>query len=203
MIPRGHVQTVKLFAFRFYPLWKIKDGGLTDWGNIPNKTSEFTKLKLSIVAAAGWSVPQIQAKAVQLGAEIIFVDYLGLIKSEGSGRYEKITNISVDLHTMAQSRKITTIALSQLNREGMGEPDMTHLRESGQLEQDADIILLLHSMGEKERFDRKLIIAKNKEGRTGALRFSFDGAHQKFMEIDTRYDSLKGGLYDGSSDTHS
>lgn len=170
------------------PLSVIKIGNIQDWGDIPERVGEFTSLDFHVVEAAGWTVPQIQAKAVQLGAEIIFVDYLGLVQTQGKGRYEKVTEISVDLHTMAQTRKITIIALCQLNREGKGEPIMEHLRESGQIEQDADVVLLLHNLGENEKFDRKLIIAKNKEGKTGAVRFAFDGQYQKFKAIEAGYE---------------
>lgn len=116
---------------------------------------------------------------------------MGLIRSEGSGRYEKMTNISIDLHTMAQQSGITVFALSQLNREGRGEPSMENLRESGQIEQDADIILLLHEPeqrpGEEDPTQRKIIIAKNKDGETGSVSLRFEGEFQRFTEIETRY----------------
>ena len=71
---------------------------------------------------------------------------------------KKVTNISVDLHTMAQSLGITVIALSQLNRDGKDKPTMEDLRDSGQVEQDADAILLLHNIGENN--DYHVIVAK-------------------------------------------
>ena len=130
-----------------------------------------------------------EAAAAGERADVIFIDYLSLIKSEGKGLYERVTNISMDLHTMAQQSKITVVALSQLNREGKGEPDMTSLRESGQIEQDADVILLLHETDrEQQNSDRKLIIAKNKEGSTGYITLSFTGEFQRFCEYETRYE---------------
>ena len=168
------------------PLGAIKAGEF-DTSRVYNTRGEFENLKLHVVGAAGWTVGQMQAKAVQLKADVVFVDYLGLVDAEGASRYEKMTNISIALHVMAQTRKMAVIALSQLNREGKGEPDMSHLRESGQIEQDADVILLLHDVGEQEQFARKLTIAKNKEGRTGALRYAFDGGKQRFSEYEVRY----------------
>lgn len=169
---------------------KTQDG--LDFGRLAQAGKMFDGMDFHTVEAAGWTVAQIKAKAIQLGAEIIFVDYMGLIKSEGSGRYEKITNISVDLHTLAQQSNIAVIALSQLNREGKGEPDMTHLRESGQIEQDADVILLLHAPEGLEANDgpiqeRVIIIAKNKEGETGRVKLAFNGSIQRFGELETRY----------------
>ena len=113
---------------------------------------------------------------------------MGLISAEGSGRYEKMTNISIDLHTMAQQSNITVVALSQLNREGKGEPGMEALRESGQIEQDADIIMLLHVPDDDYPDERELIIAKNKEGKTGMIKLIFNGEIQKFAELETRYE---------------
>jgi len=178
-------------SYTMTPLSQIKSQAVQDWGKIARAADIFSKLQLSVVDAAGWTVAQIRAKAAQLKAEIIIIDYLSLIKSQGKSLYERVTNISVDLHTMAQQSKLTVIALSQLNREGKGQPDMTHLRESGQIEQDADVILLLHNPSEGKEDDsnnqRLLIIAKNKEGRTGAIKLDFRGDVQRFYVQEMRY----------------
>lgn len=146
----------------------------------------FKNLKLEVVSAAGWTAEQIKSKAVQAQAEIIFVDYLTLMKSSGKTPYERATQISMDLHTLAQQMGITVIALAQLNRAGKGAPDMTSLKESGQIEQDADAILLIH-WPEQEDSTRELIIAKNKEGQTGKTTIAFDGRRQTFYEWDDRH----------------
>lgn len=170
------------------PFSEIKEATISNWVKVAGAADPFGNLKFSVVSAAGWTVAQIRAKAVQLGAEVVFVDYLSLIKSEGKSLYERVTNISMDLHIFAQQSKITVIALSQLNRAGDGEPNMINLRESGQIEQDADVILLLHDLKNCERnSDRKLIIAKNKEGSTGAVTLGFCGEYQRFSEVDTRF----------------
>lgn len=170
------------------PLTRIKRGNMEDrhWDIVARDMSAFGALHLYLVEAAGWTVPQIKAKAVQLSADVIFVDYLGLVRSEGRSLYERVTAVSGDLHTMAQQGKFLVVALSQLSRAGQGEPDMTSLRESGAIEQDADVILLLHKKedeeehvpGEPER--RRLILAKNKEGITGAMDCKFYGETQRF-----------------------
>lgn len=159
-----------------------------EWVTIAEAYDRLTRLKIHTVPAAGWTAAQIRAKAVQLKAEVIFIDYLSLIKSEGNNRYEKVSNISCDLHTMAQQSGITVFALSQLSREGKGEPDMSHLRESGQIEQDADLILLLHSLDtEDPSAPRKLTIAKNKEGSVGIVTLAFQGEYQRFYDYENRY----------------
>lgn len=171
------------------PMEQIKRCNISDWNKVVNRYDSFAKLNLKVVEAAGWTVEEIRAKALQEQAEIIFIDYLSLLKAEGRSLYEKVSNISIDLHTMAQNCGITVVALSQLNRAGTGEPDMASLRESGQIEQDADCIMLLHNAEpENPNGHRFLILAKNKEGQTGKLPIRFNGATQRFMEVETRYD---------------
>ena len=143
---------------------------------------------LTIVSAAGFTVNQIKSKALQLNAEVIFVDYLTLIKDSGKNAYERATKISTDLHTLAQSEDIAIFALAQLNRQAAGEdkkPSMSDLRESGQIEQDADAILLLSGKTDNDTgiyADRTLYLAKNKEGETGKVDLIFRGDYQKFEE---------------------
>ena len=134
-----------------------------------------------MVKAAGWTVAEIKAEAVRQNADVIFIDYLGLIKSYGKSRYEMTTNTSMDLHTLAQQSEMTVIALSQLKRSDSKTPTMQDLRESGQIEQDADVIMLLYQP-EDNNPGRKVYIAKNKEGETGEITFHFKGIYQKFYE---------------------
>lgn len=168
---------------------EIKKGEIKNWEQIIACYDTFTALNFEVVEAAGWTVEQIKAKALQAKADVIFIDYLSLITATGKSKLEQVTNISIALHTMAQQYKIAVVALSQLNRGGSKELDMTALRESGQIEQDADCILLLQSTDPKDPCaDRELIIAKNKEGEVGKMVLRFDGQHQRFSEVETRYD---------------
>ncbi len=150
-----------------------------DWQRVAD-ASKFCDLQFNVVSAAGWTVDQIQATAMALGAEVVFVDYLGLVRGRGKDIYERVTNISMDLHTMAQRQNIAVVALSQLSRQGKRDLDMSSLRDSGQIEQDADVILLLDNLDEDRR---KLAVAKNKEGRLGSIDLHFDGDRQRFAEI--------------------
>lgn len=186
----------RLMASRFgIPFQTIKRHELTEESRqkIVGDYQSMAGLKLTFVDAAGYDVSMIQAKAQKLEADIVFIDYLGLIRSEESSRYEKVTNISVGLHTFAQKTKTTVFALSQLNREaangtrGNKEPTMEDLRESGQIEQDADVILLLNYTGKQnETPDYQVIIGKNKEGRVGKIPFKFYGETQRFYAEDWR-----------------
>jgi len=157
-----------------------------DYDNLIAAASNYQKNKLNVIEAAGMSVQDIASIAMQDKADIIFIDYLQLMQGKGKDRYEKVTNISADLHTFAQKEKITVIAMAQLNRgEGNKEPTMSSLRESGQIEQDADVIMLLHDPEDSNNLNaqsRQCIIAKNKTGRTGKVRLNFFGETQTFKE---------------------
>ena len=166
---------------------KIKNNQLTeqDWEAYAAASGHIAELPLELVPAAGMTVMDIRATALYRRHEIIIIDYLQLIQSTGSSRYEQVTNISLGLHTMAQSMGVTVVALSQLARAGResGSPTMASLRESGQIEQDADLILLLY-LEDQDKMDgpRIMRIAKNKEGTCPSIKLDFDGQRQIFCK---------------------
>lgn len=173
---------------------KVKRQQLGDeWEKVEHLDDDLTHLPIEIIKAAGKTVAWIQAEAVRRRADIVMIDYIGLIKSEGRDRYEKMTNTSMDIHNFAQQTGITVFALSQLNRNSAGKPpNMEDIRESGQIEQDADVILLLHNTLKIDAFKKKtgeyvVFIAKNKEGAGGDIPMDFDGEHQRFCEVEQRY----------------
>ena len=166
---------------------KIVEGTLSDneVEKIKNLQVYFENINLMTIEAAGMTVEQIKSTAIKHHADIVFIDYLGLVSTStvvGSS-YERTTLISMALHNMAQKTGITIIALCQLSRiANKTEPDMTALRDSGQIEQDADEILFIHTPDEDVRKDKKLIIAKNKDGECGAFNIEFIGKYQRFQK---------------------
>ncbi len=145
-----------------------------------DRLADVKKLPLFLVESAGKSVAWMKAQAVRAKADVIFVDYLQLIHEPAAkDRYSAVTNISMQLHTMAQTTGITVVALSQLNRNAAGSaPTNADLRESGQLEQDADAIILLSADGS----DYYAELTKNKEGRAGVdLGLAFNKNVQRFV----------------------
>ncbi len=172
----------------------LMDRKLTDGqkGEIMEKYPQVKDRKLRFCEAGGFTAREICARALKEGAEVIFIDYLGLVSGEGRSEYEKISAISKYLHVFAQKYKITVVVLSQLNRDTVWNerPDMSNLRDSGQVEQDADVILLLHKPIAGDPL-REVIIAKNKEGETGEAVLDFDGAHQRFRETERAEIALK------------
>lgn len=167
-------------------LTKIKRATLgdEDWESITSNYDTFSKLGFEVVPAAGWTVEKIKSYSEIRQYDIVFVDYLTLIQAQGKDDTERATHISEDLHTFAQHDGVTVVALSQLNRDGAGSLSMTSLRQSGQIEQDADGIILIQ-YDDRTPEVREIKIVKNKEGLVGNIHASFDGDHQRFILQDS------------------
>jgi replicative DNA helicase len=113
---------------------------------------------------------------------LVVIDYLGLITptDRRKQRWESITEISNQLKSIAQSKCVPILCLSQLNRDSEGEvPKLSHLRDSGAIEQDADIVLLLHRE-KRSSTVAELFVAKNRNGRTGKIQLDYDAARFQF-----------------------
>ncbi len=160
------------------------------WDKVRDMEQSITKRNLTMVQAGGMTVQDIQADALAHRYEVIFIDYLQLINTpKVFNRTEAVTGISLGLHQLAQANNITVVALSQLRRpdtqKGSTEaaPTMSSLRESGQLEQDADTIMLLYREKPDDPHSKRVLkVAKNKEGTIGLIKLDFDGATQTFQE---------------------
>lgn len=124
--------------------------------------ADLHKLPLFIRSASGKGTGWIKAQAQRMKAQVIFIDYLQLLAaSKAKDRYQQITSISIGLHELAQTTGILVVALAQLNRNAAhASPSTADLKESGQLEQDADAILLLSDDGE----EYQAILAKIRRG---------------------------------------
>lgn len=176
-------------------LGAIKSCALTDgdWGRIAGAVSGFSEhCPFDVIRAAGSSVADLAADAVARKYQVIFVDYIQLLKVPGikpGDRYAMVTVISSELHLFAQQHNVAVIALSQLSRPenskaGKVPPGLHSLRESGQIEQDADSVILVYpSDANDNRSNRMIKIAKNKDGPRAVFEVSFDGATQTMAEI--------------------
>lgn len=143
--------------------------------------ADLHKLPLFVRSASGKGTGWIKAQAQRMKAQVIFIDYLQLLTaSKAKDRYQQITSISIALHELAQTTGILVVALAQLNRNAAhASPSTADLKESGQLEQDADAILLLSA--DKEEY--QAILAKNKEGKIGEIPLTFDKTRQRFLAV--------------------
>ena len=147
-----------------------------------------------ILPGAGLSIAGIKAAAIGYRADIVIIDYLQIIQQPGKklSRYETITDISMGLHILAQTTGLIIVALSQVtNRDpkARGTPLGIHsARESGQIEADADAILMLDKFVEKAlresgcKANRILRIVKNKNGRCANIPLYFNGRNQTFVK---------------------
>lgn len=138
--------------------------------------------------ATGMTVDDIRARTLQRGYEVIFVDYLQLIRypRRNASPYEAVSEISKALATMARTLKIVVFAMSQLSRQDDGNtfepvPPLSSLRESGQLEQDAESVIFVHAPMRLayQRF-RILDVAKNRSGPIDRFYIDFDVRQQRF-----------------------
>lgn len=163
---------------------KRNDISQEDWDHVCGMTQHIVARNLELVPAAGMTPAEIRSVTAMRRFGIIIIDYVQLLSSSGINRTEQVTNISLALHRMAQDMGVTILALSQLKRKGADDtPESSDLRESGQLEQDADIIMML-KLEDKDKpgGNREMFITKNKEGTCPKIILAFDGKHQTFSK---------------------
>ena len=167
----------------------------SEWKEAIDVTTRLTMpdaCKLELIPAAGYTVDQIYAHAIAHRYQIVYIDYLQLIHAPVRlERYDAVTEISRTIHELSQQHGIVTVALSQLNRASTTgkseEPGMSDIRESGQIEQDADVILMLYCQKKDDLEGPRLLkIAKNKEGASGYVRLSWDALRQTFTAVSDR-----------------
>lgn len=164
----------------------IKRGKLTqkEWDRIGTSTQQILSRNLEIIPASGYTTADIRAEIIDAGYDLVLIDYIQIIRSKGVNRTEKVTNISIDVQNIAHSLGVTVVALAQVSRlEEDREPRNSDLRESGQLEQDADVIMFLQlKKRSAPEGPRKFFVTKNKEGETFKTQLDFDGQRQRFSK---------------------
>lgn len=190
---------------------KIKSGALTsrEWQFLEGGVQSLSKLKISFDDSAAVTVADIRAKCRKLAQEgkldFVVIDYLQLIKGDdrSGNRQEEVAKISRSLKQMARELKIPILALSQLSREVEKREDkrpvLADLRESGSIEQDADIVMFLYRGDyyqhnpENKTGEVELSIAKNRQGMAGIrLGFRFDTEFSRFTaQLDREEEAYK------------
>ena len=168
-----------------------------DWRRIAEKQNELSR-PIAIADKSGQTLVDVRAFARQVGKKqklaAVVVDYLQLMQDteRGRNRYESVTAISNGLKILARDLEVPVIALAQLNRgiEGRKDsaPGLHDLRDSGAIEQDAEVVILLNrersqTDGEDERTKMVLHIAKNRHGKTGHVALRFDGLFARVVEV--------------------
>ncbi len=124
----------------------------------------------------------VRSAAARCKLGLVVIDYLGLIAGDRKKpRWESVSEISNQLKTLAQTESIPILALCQLSRDSEGEvPKLSHLRDSGAIEQDADIVLLLHRE-KRNAVEAELFIAKNRNGPIARIQLEYDAKRFEFV----------------------
>lgn len=175
------ILTQRIIANQLYaPLEQVKTKKLP--ADQLDGLSRLRQLPLYIRSAAGQNVAWMRAQAQRMKAQVVIVDYVQIIRPDRSGdRYQAITQVSIALHELAQTTGMVVIGAAQLSRSAAHTlPSNADLKESGQLEQDADAVLLLGSADDGRGV---CILSKNKEGRVGEIPLRFDKERQRFVEV--------------------
>lgn len=163
-----------------------------------------------IVSGSGMTVSEIKALALSHRADVVIVDYLQLIQVSGAAsRYETVTEISMQLHIMAQTTGITVVPLCQVTNRDPNAANkaltMHSARESGQIEQDCDVMVMIDQYIEKEliekgvRCNRVIRCVKNKRGQKFKFPARFDGLHQTFTRVAMPNPELEKARAEGGS----
>jgi replicative DNA helicase len=172
------------------PLDLIQDDGprtLSEeqWSAVTAGLGRLNDLPITFLDCGALTVPSLATTARRMrrrGLGLIVVDYLQLLSvaERRQNRTEAVGELSRGLKLLAMELGVPVIALSQLSRAAVGErPSLAHLRESGSLEQDADVVILLHDV---EGRPTECIVAKNRRGATGSVWLDFDKARARFAE---------------------
>lgn len=190
--------------------WKIRTGNVSDddFSKIGEALNDMSEVPIFIDDASSMTILELKNKARRIANEhtigMIVVDYLQLL--QGSDRYagnrvQEVTEISRGLKTLARELEIPVVALAQLSRSVTGRDDprpvLSDLRESGSIEQDADLVMFLHRpdyyLQNRDDFEptniTELIIAKHRHGPVGKIELYFHPELLRFMSLDkTRED---------------
>lgn len=170
-----------------------------DWQNIAQTMERISKAPLLIDDAPNLTLGEIRAKAFRMKQQhnigLIVIDYLQLLTSGGrtpESRQQEVSEFSRSIKLLAKELELPIIAVAQLNRDpekrNDKRPQVSDLRESGSLEQDADVVLLIHR---EEMYNRdtenagiaEIIIGKQRSGPTGAVELAFQGQFSRFADM--------------------
>ena len=188
------------------PSEKLRNGELEDdeWTRLALAGDNLSKANIYFDETSNITVPEMKAKIRRMPkVDLVVVDYLGLMKSARNidNRVQEVSEITRNLKIMAKDLKVPVIACAQLSRgtETKGKshkPALSDLRDSGSIEQDADIVLFLYrdtyydneKAEDEDRSDpnkSECIIAKNRHGGLGSVDLFFDGQYTRFTSLDT------------------
>ncbi|AOY55453.1 MAG: hypothetical protein RI933_1008 [Actinomycetota bacterium] len=197
---RAEIAMRMLSAEAQIPLQSLRKGNLqdSDWAKLAATRGQINDAPLFIDDSPNMTLVEIRAKCRRLAQRIdlkmVVIDYLQLMTSgkKVESRQQEVSEFSRALKLLAKELNVPVIAISQLNRQAEQtkdkKPEISHLRESGSLEQDADVVILLHreAIGEKDHpraAEADIILAKQRNGPTGTITVAFQGHYSRFMNM--------------------
>jgi len=189
----------------FYKIFRNKIYDETEREVVYRGLHQLSGLPIKITDQTGVNISDIRAKVAQLvnrkELDILFIDYLQLVDSESGNknynREQEVAKMSRGLKIMAMEYNIPIVVLAQLNREAAKEkkPQLHHLRESGSIEQDADMVMFLHrdwkvgvmqnEQGGSTEYEADLILAKTRNGETPEIKIGFNPSQMRFYDLDS------------------
>lgn len=188
---------------------KVRTGQLDDddWMKLASTLGRLSEAPIYIDDTPGISIMEVRAKCRKLKLEknigLVVIDYLQLVQGSGkknSSREQEISEISRSLKILAKELDIPVIALSQLSRGAEKRDDkrpmLSDLRESGAIEQDADIVMFLYrddyyNEDSEKKNIAEVILAKHRGGSTGTVDLAWMGSYTKFANLDKKYSGME------------
>jgi replicative DNA helicase len=175
--------------------WRLTNGNLeeNDFAKLAEAMGELAEAPLFIDDTPGASILEMRTKARRLqsekGLKLLIVDYLQLIHGRNlENRVQEVSEISQALKNLARELKIPIIAISQLSRAVESRqtkmPQLADLRESGAIEQDADVVMFLYREDPEDLESVKLLISKHRNGPLGEVDLKFRGERRRFFGIE-------------------
>ncbi|RBM05680.1 replicative DNA helicase [Streptomyces sp. PT12] len=184
-------------------LHHMRSGSMTDedWNRLARQMAEVNEAPLYIDDSPNLSMMEIRAKCRRLrqrnALQLVIIDYLQLMQTGGSrrpeSRQQEVSEMSRNLKLLAKELEVPVVALSQLNRgpeqRTDKKPMISDLRESGSIEQDADMVILLHREDAYEKESPRageadLIVAKHRNGPTATITVAFQGHYSRFVNME-------------------
>jgi replicative DNA helicase len=199
---RNEITMRLLSAEARVPLHHMRSGQMTDddWGRIARRTGEVSSAPLFIDDSPNMTMMEIRAKCRRLkqrhDLRLVIIDYLQLMTSgkRVESRQQEVAEFSRALKLLAKELDVPVIAISQLNRSAEQRTDkkpmLADLRESGSIEQDSDMVILLHREDAYEKESPRageadFIVAKHRNGPTATITVAFQGHYSRFVDMAT------------------
>ncbi|MDP2825133.1 MAG: replicative DNA helicase [Sulfuritalea sp.] len=194
----GQLGTRSLASLGSVSMERMRNGRMldSDWDGITAALGKLHEAPLLIDDSGGLTVTQMAARARRMmrrqGLALIVIDYLQLMRGEGNTRNEELGDLTRRLKLLAKELRVPVILLSQLSRKVEDRtnkrPLMSDLRESGAIEQDADVILMVYrdeyyNPGSPDAGTAEVLIAKQRMGATGEVRLAFQGEFSRFRDL--------------------